>query len=703
LVTRHYDPVVDNRPHEPLAPTEPRNPVSLRAILLGLFGAVFICGLTPYNDYALNNTFLVGNNLPIGVVMGVFVFTLAVNGPLSRWAPRWRFTSGEMSVAFAMSLVSCALPSSGLMRYFAPSLVAPFFHARSNGDFLDLLERLHLPRWILPDFKGKSPHDWMLDPLVTGYIGRWTEDAPLPFIAWIRPAITWGIFFAALYTALLCMAAIVRRQWFENERLAFPLAQIQLALVEQPEPGQWLGGVMRKRPFWIAFFSVFCLHLWNGLSQYRPGEFPQIPVRFDLSSLMGDEPWSFTEAAFQHSTIFFTVLGVTYFLPSSVSFSLWAFYILNQSRRMVLGTVTGDPAIHGWQEQHMGGLAAYLLAVLWVGRDHWKLVIRQALRGARGDEPRGRYLSLAAAAWGLIGAAIVMIGWLCIAGCSVGGATTMVLLLLLLFFMIGRIIAETGLVQGQLQVPIQRPFEMIVEAGFAPPVSLKTFFFAGYLETVHYDFREVVSVYAPHAMKVADQTIFGGRAERDDDAGDRRIGRRFILALALALAVGYPVSLGSTLWTEYTYAATKDVQGHSPINEWGITAPASMLMQPTTEYAHGRYDLDYSPPKNFAFGFVLVGVLSFLRLRYTWWPMHPIGFIMLHTFPGNTLWFSIMLGWLAKTIIVRFGGSKAYVQGKVFFLGLIAGESLAAGFWLAVGIVLSLFHVTYRPVDVMPG
>src|SRR5262245_27354802 len=89
-----------------------QSPITWRAVLLGLFGVVSICALTPYNDYALNNTFLVGNNLPLGVVMIVFTVSVLINGPLSRWAPRFALTSGEMSVAFAMMLVSCALPSS---------------------------------------------------------------------------------------------------------------------------------------------------------------------------------------------------------------------------------------------------------------------------------------------------------------------------------------------------------------------------------------------------------------------------------------------------------------------------------------------------------------------------------------------------------------------------------------------------------------
>src|SRR5262245_38485202 len=58
----------------------PRPPINVRSVTLGMLGVVVICGATPYNDYALNNTFLVGNNLPIGVVMLLFLFALLVTG-----------------------------------------------------------------------------------------------------------------------------------------------------------------------------------------------------------------------------------------------------------------------------------------------------------------------------------------------------------------------------------------------------------------------------------------------------------------------------------------------------------------------------------------------------------------------------------------------------------------------------------------------
>jgi hypothetical protein len=76
---------------------------------------------------------------------------------------------------------------------------------------------------------------------------------------------------------------------------------------------------------------------------------------------------------------------------------------------------------------------------------------------------------------------------------------------------------------------------------------------------------------------------------------------------------------------------------------------------------------------------------------------------MIGTFPGAHLWFSVFVGWLCKTLIVRFGGPRMYSRARPFFIGLIVGESAAAGFWLVVGIILSTLGLPYRPVLIMPG
>jgi hypothetical protein len=75
---------------------------------------------------------------------------------------------------------------------------------------------------------------------------------------------------------------------------------------------------------------------------------------------------------------------------------------------------------------------------------------------------------------------------------------------------------------------------------------------------------------------------------------------------------------------------------------------------------------------------------------------------MLGRFPAGRLWFSFLVGWLIKTLVVRFGGAKGYTDGKVFFIGVILGDCIAAGFWLLMGVALSSFGYTWRPVMIMP-
>src|SRR5690606_24501389 len=115
---------------------------------------------------------------------------------------------------------------------------------------------MELASWLWPSFLGGDIYDWRTDPIIVGYEGRWLGEGPPPYSAWITPALAWAVFIFALYGAMLCMVTLVRRQWYENERLPFPLAQIHLALIEQPQKGRWLNSVLRARAFWISFAGV---------------------------------------------------------------------------------------------------------------------------------------------------------------------------------------------------------------------------------------------------------------------------------------------------------------------------------------------------------------------------------------------------------------------------------------------------------------
>jgi hypothetical protein len=466
------------------------------------------------------------------------------------------------------------------------------------------------------------------------------------------------VFMFALYGALLCMVTIVRKQWFENERLPFPLAQIQLALVDQPERGRWLSELMSKRSFWIAFFVVFLLHVWNGLSRYSPKHFAEIWVWYDFNKLMGNAPWIYADPKLKNAAVFFTVVGVTYFLSSSVAFSLWFFFIANNVFMMLKGTWTGESRNYGRQDEHLGGLIAFMISFLWVGRHHWKLVIAQAFRGTRAGEPRERYLPYAAAFWGFIGCTLVMIGFLWLAGCTWPAAIVTVALVLTGFLIITRIIAETGLVHGSVYISFVKPWMLTAfyakSGPWLHPVPVKSFYLGAMVEIQHYDYREVMPVYATHALKVADETILlpkesaeqARRLNEQDKASPSfsrgacsalSPGRGLLALMALSLVIGYFTSFYSMLWTEYHYAWTKDVPGKL-VNDHGVQGlPEGKLQLYPESYDKSEYYYKHEPLAHMTFGFAFTGSPRVpATCRYAWWPLHPIGFLMIVSTPART-------------------------------------------------------------------
>ena len=78
------------------------------------------------------------------------------------------------------------------------------------------------------------------------------------------------------------------------------------------------------------------------------------------------------------------------------------------------------------------------------------------------------------------------------------------------------------------------------------------------------------------------------------------------------------------------------------------------------------------------------------------------GYLCVGSWPLGQLWFAIFLGWLARTMVLRFGGSRMYTDAKPAMIGIIVGEAVAASFWLVMGIILSSMGMIYKTVKILP-
>ncbi len=82
----------------------------------------------------------------------------------------------------------------------------------------------------------------------------------------------------------------------------------------------------------------------------------------------------------------------------------------------------------------------------------------------------------------------------------------------------------------------------------------------------------------------------------------------------------------------------------------------------------------------------MVIVLTFLHLRFTSFPLHPLGYAMTCSY-GSLIWGSFFIVWLLKSLMLRYGGMKLYRQTIPFFLGFALGHFAVAGIlWGLTGV-----------------
>jgi hypothetical protein len=687
--------------------------VNWRSVLLGLAGVFFICGLTAYNDYVVANTFLVGNLLPIGLLLFFITFILLINTPLRRFAPHLAFGMPEVGVALCMMLVSCAIPGSGMMRYLPGHLVGVWPRAADNIENANVLQSADLPWWVFPRMERADVRERGSEPVINDFMQRTPDVGPtfmdrvgaVPWSAWAVPAITWGVLAFFLFGAIICLGVILRRQWVENERLPYPLATVYLSLIEEPKPGKCLNALFGSRTFWIAFLAVFLIHGINALNQYEPKVFPVVPLNYNFWNIFADTPLRFAQWGFKANRLYFCMIGITFFLQSNVALSIWLIYfVVEVLGRMFIGEYRPGSEFTGsmGNDQTLGAAIPFALAILWVGRQHFLMVLQQMFRRPREGEPQGRYLPYSLAGWGLVICALGMMGWLWSAGAEPFAAVGIVLFCGLSYLVVARVVAETGIIFVQLPAPVHRPFAYLAQSmpeSLAYKVSIKSFFYAAFFNTTFVaDQRESLAGFVPQALRIGD-----GAAYENERRWRRAIP--FTACLLGALLIGYLVAGASMLYTEYNYTATADRKQESPINSYGVRDSVNnVTLSSVRDFAlRGGPNENHNRWMHMGIGASVTSVLSFLRLRFVGWPLHPVGFLLVYSYPIANMWFSVMVGWLAKVLIVRFGGATLYRGARPFFVGIIVGEVGAAAFWLVVSLVLNAMGMSYVAIRLLPG
>ena len=627
--------------------------VTLRAVLAGSTFVAAISVVSPWAILVVKGSQLTSNAIP-AITVFFLLLTTAVLQPLLRLlSHRLAFTRPELIVVYVMMLAGSVVVTTGFTGTFLSVISGVLYYATPENGW-DALFVPHLSRWL-------SPID--ADAVRLFYEGL-PRGMSIPWEAWTRPLATWLSFLLVFYVVLFCLGVLLRGQWVENERLVYPLTRLPLAMIKNEDgEGTVLGGLYRTRIMWLGFALPLLLHSWNSLGNYSE-LFQVIPLVGSID-LMNDMP----TIPIRLNPSF---LGLAYLMPLNVAFSMWFFFLAGQLQRTVMALAgiqiaSGDvwssggagPMILAYQQA--GAMAAFVLFLMWTARLHlrrlWALATARLSSDGQSEvvPPRVAFAGLA------LGAAF-MIAWLTLTGLSLYVSAILVIGALGVFIGLSRVVAEAGLPGAQTPMVPQA----FITRGFGPEVlGLKNMTGLG-LSTVW------MGETAANMMNAVVHTL-----RLTTGAKSERRYRGLPIALAVAVGIGLAGSIWITMQMAYRYGGI-NLHGwyYYGAPHWPFEYMSSVHNAPEP----------FPPRLGFtAFGGGAMAVLLYLRYRFLWWPLHPIGFPIANTYEVVYYgWFAIFLAWLIKGTVLRLGGVGLYRSLIPFFLGLVLGEFTTACAWVFI-------------------
>lgn len=640
--------------------------VTWRGLLLGLVGVPITCLVVAWAELKLI-TLQIGYLQMPPAVIGLLLLFLLVNAGLRALSRRLGLSAQDLTVAYAMMLLASMISSRGLMQKLIPLLVSPNYFADAGNDW----QSLYFPRirqWLVPfDVKGAPKQE-----VATRFFERLRPGEAIPWNLWIGPLVAWSVLVLLVFGAFLCLAAMLRKQWVDNEKLGFPLVQLPLEMIGSATGQSAAAGevpLFKSRLMWLGFAIPTAVFLFKGLHVWYPAV-PDVLLEIDLGTFLTDPPWN--GIFYTPVKLSFAIIGFMFLLPSDLVFSLWFFFVLSRVQDIVVRAANMDapampmyptPLYRGYQ-----AMGAYLVLtgyLLWVARPHLAKVFRHAVGEERGDD-RDELVPYRVAFWGFVVCALGAGFWLTLIGMSplvaamqLGG----------LFFVIGFIMARSTAEAGMLMTESSfRPidlFRLLAPVHTLGPSNLAGLAFTDSL--LLRDQRGLLLSGFLDGLRLGDGT----------GVSRRRFLPVFVVAILLAVVVAMYIQLripyqqgGITLYG-YVYNAN---------NKWG-------LEDYQNKFRTGELPVGWQGPTFLLVGMAVTVLLTWGRANLGWFPFHPLGYALCSSWTMIVFWFSAFVAWLVKSLILRYGGMKLYRQARPFFLGMILGEFFMALFWTIVSAI----------------
>ncbi|MGD9496359.1 MAG: DUF6785 family protein [Armatimonadota bacterium] len=588
-------------------------------------------------------------------VVVTLLLVVAINATLRRLRPAWALSRGEVVTIYAMLSVGSAVVGLDQLQTLVPVVAYPVWHATPENDW-EALFLQDMPSWLTVT----DP-----DALWAYYDSRGPLLATDYWRPWLTPALIWSGFSFALVFVMLCLNTFFRRNWTDEAKLSYPIIQLPL---EMTSPRR---SIFADRLFWIGFGIAFAIDALNGLHML----YPSVPSilgergpRYDLGRMLVSRPWN--AIGWTPLNVFPFAVGLAFFIPLDLAFSSWFFYVLWKVLRIVSVTVGwGDLPGAPWINEQ--SFAAYLALAgfsLWASRRH----IAQSVRSVLGDRTMDDSYEPMPYSWaaaGVVGGIALLLVFCLQARMTFWAALGFIVLYLLISVAIARVRAELGSPVHDLH--FVGPQVVLTEVLGPAALGKQNLILYAYFYSFNRAHRSHPMPHQVEGMKMASEARISQRG----------LAAAMMAATGLALLVGWAILLDAFFRHGGDGWASKGRESFSLLEQW-LRSPGD-----PNWYASGAL----------AWGLAFTVFLTWMRTQHVWWVFHPAGFAVSGSWSMALFAPSILVSWLTKSLILRYGGMGAFAPASTFFMGLVLGEFVAGAGWGVSGILMHRAMYNFLP------